>query len=174
MNKMFTTQLTGLFQRLSTEENAFLMEDAARLLAQAPVGQGSIYIYGEQELKAVTAEALYGVEPLQTAKELSEDKLEEITHADRVWLFSRSSQDPAVQRFISAFTEADIPFVLVANKDTNEEAVPIGNVFIDLKAAKGLLPDEFGNRFGFPTGIASLFIYHHIHFLIREFLEEEL
>ncbi|MET3699043.1 uncharacterized protein DUF2529 [Bacillus oleivorans] len=173
MNKMFTTQLTGLFQRLSTEENGFLFEDAARLLAQAPAGQGSIYIYGEQELKAVTAEALYGVEPLQTAKELSEHQLDEITHADRIWLFSRSSEDPAVQRFIAAFTKADIPFVLVANKGTDEEAVPVGNVFIDLKVAKGLMPDESGNRFGFPTGITALFIYHHIHFLIREFLEEE-
>ena len=173
MNKMFTTQLTGLFQRLSTEENGFLFEDAARLLAQAPFGQGSIYIWGHQELTAVTAEALHGVEPLHAAKELNVHELEKLTMADRVWLFSRSTQDPALLELISYLTKEDIPFVLVANKETDEEAVPIGNVFIDLKAAKGLLPDETGNRFGFPTGIAALFIYHHIHFLIREYLEEE-
>lgn len=170
MNKMFTTQLTGLFQRLSTEENGFLFEHAARLLAQAPAGEGSIYMFGSGELKAVTAEALYGVEPLQTARELTMDVLEKLTSTDRVWLFSRSTDTEELTKIGSSLSEKDIPFVTVANIG---EKADLSDVLIDLKLAKGLLPDEMGNRFGYPTGMAALFIYHHIHFLIKEIMEDE-
>lgn len=51
MSKIFTTQLIGRLQKISEQE--LDIEDAARLLAQALVGEGSIYIFGENDLRSV-------------------------------------------------------------------------------------------------------------------------
>ena len=67
MLKMFSTQLTGLFKSIMEKEE-FNIEDAARLLTQAAVGEGTIYIYGFGEMEGVTNEALQGIEPLLKAK----------------------------------------------------------------------------------------------------------
>lgn len=67
MLKMFSTQLTGLFNRIQDKEE-FSIEDGARLLAQAAVGDGSIYICGLKEMAAVEAEATEGAEPWSLQK----------------------------------------------------------------------------------------------------------
>ncbi|GAA0320198.1 DUF2529 domain-containing protein [Bacillus carboniphilus] len=170
MNKIFTTQLTGLFQRLSTDDYGYQFEDAARLLSQAIIGEGSIYLYGSQELSAVLAEALNGVEPLPSVKELTLDNVKEMTIADRAWIFTREISQ--VKELTSMLEDNQIPFVVVANKEKNSDET-VGDILIDLKVNRGLIPGETGERFGYPTGMASLFIYHQIHFLIREMLEEE-
>ena len=92
MLKMFTTQLTGLFKRIEEKEE-FSFEDGARLLAQAPVGDGSIYIFGTNEMKAIAHEALEGAEPFAGVRLYSD--IDELTIADRVLLFTRTSSDQA-------------------------------------------------------------------------------
>ncbi len=70
------------------------IEDSARLLAQALVGDGFIYLHGTNEMDGVVAEALFGAEPMRQAKRLFEnDKEAEVTSADRVLLISRFSTD---------------------------------------------------------------------------------
>lgn len=59
MIKIFTTQLIGRLKMME-EKEIYNLEDAARLLAQALVGEGNIYIYAEQGLDGVLAEALHG------------------------------------------------------------------------------------------------------------------
>ena len=63
--KILTTQLTGLFQRLAKEEEA--IEDTARLLAQAIIGEGRIHLAAFGELEAVAATALNGPETLESS-----------------------------------------------------------------------------------------------------------
>lgn len=73
------------------------IEDSARLLAQALVGDGFIYLHGTNEMEGVVAEALFGAEPMKQAKRLFENGKEaEVTSADRVLLISRFSTDEAV------------------------------------------------------------------------------
>ncbi len=67
MLKMFSTQVSGLFKRIQ-EQNEFALEDGARLLAQAAVGDGTIYLCGIGEMAAVEAEATKGAEPLAFVK----------------------------------------------------------------------------------------------------------
>ena len=67
MLKIFSTQLNSLFKKVMEKEE-FNMEDAARLLAQAAVGDGTIYIHGFGEMDGVTKEALNGIEPFIKAK----------------------------------------------------------------------------------------------------------
>lgn len=73
------------------------IEDSARLLAQALVGEGFIYLHGTNEMEGVVAEALFGAEPMKQAKRLFENGKEvEVTSADRVLLISRFSTDEEV------------------------------------------------------------------------------
>ena len=172
MLKMFSTQLTGLFKRLQEKEE-FSIEDGARLLAQAAAGQGTIYIFGTKEMNAIGLEAIYGEEPLQSAAFFT-DK-EELEAADRVLMVSRYSDDSEAVRVARQLQEKGIPFVAVSTVrgETDREGLDdMADVHIDLRMTKGLLPDELGNRVGFPTSMAALFIYFGLKFTIEEILEE--
>ncbi|OIK16085.1 hypothetical protein BIV60_06360 [Bacillus sp. MUM 116] len=170
MLKMFTTQLTGLFKRIDEKEE-FSFEDGARLLAQAPVGDGTIYLAGFREMKAVEFEALEGAEPFKVAKVLSDLSL--LTEADRVLIFTRTSVDSEAVSLAYELQEKGIPFVAVSS--VGDEAGPLvelADVHIDLRLKKGLLPDEFGGRYGYPSSMAGLFVYFGLKFTIEEILGE--
>lgn len=271
MLKMFTTQLTGLFKRLEEKEE-FSLEDGARLLAQAPVGDGAIYILGTKEMKAVEFEALDGAEPPKWARALTLDGVSGLSDADRVLMFARTSVDEEAVMVAGQLLEKGIPFVAVStvmgsagggtarpvgvsvgaeSGVTDAAGVSVGaesgvtdaaggsvgaesgvtgaaggsvgaesgvsvaggisvgaesgtlttgagltqthgisigaesgitasdaglqglaDVHIDLRLTKGLLPDDLGNRYGYPSGIAALFVYHGLKFTIDEILEE--
>ncbi|MGG3469450.1 DUF2529 domain-containing protein [Neobacillus pocheonensis] len=165
MLKMFTTQLTGLFKRLEEKEE-FSFEDGARLLAQGR----SIYIYGAKEMKAVEFEALEGAEPLKLAKSFT--SVDGLSAADRVLIFTRRSDDESALELAGQLQEKGIPFVAVSTVDAEGGLDALADVHIDLRLTKGLLPDDFGNRYGYPAGMAGLFVYHGLKFTIDEILAE--
>ena len=162
---MFTTQLTGLFKRIADKEE-FSFEDGARLLAQ---GQ-TIYVFGLQEMKAVEFEALEGAEPLKGAKALI--NAEELTSADRVLLFTRTSADQEAIKWASKLQEKDIPFVAVSTEVPDGKLAELAEVHLNLQLTKGLLPDDFGNRYGYPSSMAALYVYYGLKFTIDEIFAE--
>jgi hypothetical protein len=162
--KMFTTQLTGLFKRIE-EKAEFSFEDGARLLAQ---GQ-SIYLVGFREMKAVEYEALEGAEPLKGAL----TNVEAATPADRVLLFTRTSADEEALALASTLKEKDIPFVAVSTSvPEGGKLEEMADVHINLQLLKGLLPDDFGHRYGYPSSMAGLYVYYGLKFTIDEILAE--
>ena len=165
--KMFTTQLTGLFQRIADKE-AEQMEDGARLLAQAAVGDGHIYIKGFQEMSAIEAEALYGAEPLTGAKKYSEA----MTEIDRSLIVARFAHDEAALALAKELQEKNVPFVAIAgNASTEGDSLKdLADVFINTNLVKGLLPDEAGGRTGFPASMAALYVYFSLKLTIDEIL----
>lgn len=165
MLKMFTTQLMGMFKRLQEKEE-FAFEDGARLLAQGH----SIYIFGAKEMKAVEFEALEGAEPLKSAKSLT--NVDEVSAADRVLIFTRSSSDEEALRLARQLQEKGIPFVGISTVTDDGGLDELADVHFDLRLTKGLLPDDFGNRYGYPAGMAGLFVYHGLKFTIDEILTE--
>jgi hypothetical protein len=173
MLKMFTTQLTGLFKRVEEKEE-FSFEDGARLLAQAPVGDGTIYLFGTKEMKAVEFEALEGAEPFKGAKVLPDRGADELSDADRVLIFTRTSNDQEAVYLAAQLLEKEIPFVAVSTVIDSSEAdlVELADVHIDLRLTKGLLPDDLGNRYGYPSSMAALFVYYGLKFTIEEILAE--
>jgi len=48
----------------------------------------------------------------------------------------------------------------------------LADVHINLQLLKGLLPDDFGNRYGYPSSMAALYVYYGIKFTIDEILAE--
>lgn len=173
MLKMFTTQLTGLFKRISEKEE-FSFEDGARLLAQGPIGDGSIYIFGKNEMKAVEFEALEGAEPFKWAKHLAESGVAELSAADRVLLFSRTSAEEEAVKLAGQLQEKGILFVAVSTvvEGSDNGLADLADVHIDLGLKQGLLPDDFGNRYGYPSPMAALFVYYGLKFTIEEMLAE--
>lgn len=174
MLKLFTTQVTGLFKRISEEEE-FSLEDGARLLAQGPIGDGSIYLFGTNEMKAVELEALFGAEPLKGAKVLNKSTLGEVTEADRVLLISRFSTDEEAIEIANALWDKGIPFVslsTIVDEEIESAVSDSADVFIDLKLIKGLLPEESGSFFCLPYPLATLFVYYAMKIKIDEMLSE--
>lgn len=175
MIKMFTTQLMGLLKKMSENED-YLVEDGARLLAQAAIGkETSIYIYASNEMTAVQAEALYGYEPLQNAKSLIDDNdLSILTEADRVLLVTRYSNDPNAVKLALELSARGIPFVSISTAVNSEleDLTSLADIHIDLMLTKGLLPNEDGTRFGFPFSIVALYAYYMLKLTINEMLAE--
>lgn len=171
MLKMFTTQLSGLLKRIQ-EQNEFAIEDSARLIAQSLVGDGQLYIYGEKEMEVIFPEALHSAEPFKEVQRWTGK--ENLSPADRVIIFSRYSHDEAAVQSGKSLLEKGIPFVAVSTHVNSEEEnlVGLADTHIDLSLKKPLLPDEEGNRYGYPASIAALYIYYALKFTLGEILAD--
>lgn len=172
MLKIFTTQLIGYFNRI-LEQEEFPIEDGARLLAQAAIGEGSIYIYGADEMAGILDEALNGPEPFPFAKALKE--LDHVTNTDRVLLFSRFSTDEKAVEIAKKLSAKGVQIVGVSAASQEEDRdtlLHFVDIHIDTKLKKPFIPADDGSRIGFPTLMISLYIYHCLSFTLKEILSE--
>jgi hypothetical protein len=172
MLKMFSTQLTGLFKRIQDKEE-FAFEDAARLIAQAAVSEGSIFLFGHKEMEAVVLEATVGAEPLRYAKRFP-NEVTHIQESDRAIIITRYSTDVEAIECGKKLQEIGVPFVAISTKmaSDTEDLFDLSDVAMNLQLSKGLLPDEVGNRFGLPSSMAALFTYYGLKFTFDEILAE--
>ncbi|PLT35890.1 DUF2529 domain-containing protein [Bacillus sp. V5-8f] len=175
MLKMFSTQINGLFKKIMEGEE-FAFEDCARLLAQASIGDGTIYMHGFGEMQGILAEAICGEEPFPNAKPLYDESNTQVSLsiADRVLLFSRHSDDKEALKLAGQLRHDGIPFIAISTKIPSAEHSldQLADVHIDLRLQKGLLPDDNGNRVGYPALMAALFVYYGIKFTLEEILSE--
>lgn len=171
MLKMLSTQLTGLFLKLKEKEELAL-EDGARLLAQAPAGEGKIYFKGFNEMEGVILEAIEGAEPMRHAETL--DQTNALTHTDRVIVFSRFSDNPEAVSLGQELMEKGIPFVSVsaAKNEAKEDLTDLADIHIDTHVIRAILPADDGKRVVFPSLIAALYIYHILKLTIDEIILE--
>ncbi|WP_185806985.1 DUF2529 family protein [Bacillus salinus] len=166
MSKIFTTQLLGLFNKIQ-EQEAEAIEDSGRLLAQAIVGDGTVYVYGQDEMKSVVYEALYGKEGFPSAKELTD--INEVTSIDRVFILARDHSDEKTASLCETLYKRDIPFIVITS---NSDPVSHADVVLRTHLKNGLVPGEDGVRRGYPYGLLSLYIYHLITLNVHDILED--
>ncbi|BAQ09881.1 hypothetical protein OXB_1410 [Bacillus sp. OxB-1] len=169
--KILSTQVSGLLQRIVTNEEE-AMEETARLLAQATAGEGRVIFSAFGEMGAVTATALRGVEPFAGAVRYESDM--PIGSADRVWLLTRSATDPSALELARRLAEQFIPFgALAAEKpDGDNELADLAYTYISTGLTKGLLPGENGERIVHPHALAALFVYEAVKLVYDEMLGE--
>lgn len=170
--KIITTQIRGLLERIAEtqEEN---IDETARLLAQALVGEGRILLAAFDEMEAVTATALYGVEPLAGAVRYTTDTVP--TTADRVWILARSAHHPEALTLAKHLADQFIPFT-VLTADTADDSNELANLaftYISSGLKKGLIPGPTGERIVLPHALAALFIYEAVKLSLDEILEDE-
>lgn len=169
MLKIFTTQLNGLFKRIQDQEEESI-EDGARMLAQSAISGHTVYIYGEKELSGITKEALHGRESLSFVKELPEE-IEEITPQDKVLMFLQGTLDHGELDLARRLHEQETGIIAVST-DGREAFENFCEVWIDTKLKKPLVPDENGERIGYPSLMAGLYVYHALMLTIKEILDE--
>jgi hypothetical protein len=172
--KIFATQLSGVFNSIQ-DKQIYNIEDGARLLSQSIVSGGSIYLYGTDEMSAITSEAINGIEPLSHAVALNKaETLNSISEIDRVLIVTRSSTNQEALTIAKGLNEKGIPFVSISATTENDEEsiVDLADVHIDLPLKKGLVPTEDGSRIGLPFSMAALYVYYGLKFTIDEILKE--
>lgn len=167
--KMLTTQISGLLQRIATNHEEAI-EDTARLLAQAAVGDGRVVMAGLNELNGVVINAMEGAESFANATRYSTDI--ELGSMDRVWLFTRSCRSAEALEIARVLAKHDVTFAVVASEKASEEneLSELADVYISTGISKGLLPNDEGGRVVQPHLLASLFIYEAVKLSYDEML----
>ncbi|WP_432354029.1 DUF2529 family protein [Sporosarcina sp. A2] len=167
--KMLTTQLSGLLQRLATNHEEAI-EDTARLLAQAGIGEGRVVLYGNKEMTGVLSNAIEGAEPFAHA--IAYSATLQLGSMDRVWLFTRNSSDEKAVELARLLTKHNIPFAVVSAEKASEdnELSELADVYISTGILKGLIPNDEGERVVVPHLLASLFIYEAVKISYDEML----
>lgn len=168
--KMLTTQLNGLLDRIA-KNNEDSIEETARLLAQATVGEGKIIIAAFDELNAVHTVAMMSEKPFLGVIPYHADL--KIGQADRVWIFTRSAHDSRALELARHLADQFIPFAAVApENETDNELVDLAMTYISTGLLRGLLPGEDGERIVEPHALAALFIYEAVKISYDEMLED--
>ncbi|KGR85712.1 DUF2529 family protein [Lysinibacillus odysseyi] len=174
MSKILTTQMTGLLQRIQTSEEEAI-EDTARLLAQAGIGQGNVYFACFGELKGVEINALEGAAPFIKAVPWSPEA--QLTEADRVIIFTRSCQNEEAVALAQKLYDLFIPFAAIASEpaDSDNELSELAYTYISMKIRGGILPhpSKLGERVVFPHLMAALFIYEAIKMEYDEMVADD-
>lgn len=174
MSKILTTQLTGLFQRIGQSEEEAI-EETARLLAQAAIGQGTVYFATFGEMEAIAINALHSVQPFANFKRYENSVA--LLPADRVIIFTRHATDEQALQLARKLNADFIPFSAVASEvasDSNELS-DLAYTYISLKMRGGILPHptKLGERIVFPHVMAALFIYEAIKMEFDEMLMDD-
>ncbi|GGB12251.1 DUF2529 family protein [Macrococcus hajekii] len=165
MIKIFNTQLNGIFQKIDAQESE--IDIAARLLAQAIIGQGKVYIKGFGDLRYLEEFLTSGDEKLPDTERLITETV--IDQTDRVILMA-PYYDESVIEYIADLEKNNIDYVLVCNKDPRIDCMN----FIDLSTPRALVPTEDFSRIITPHVMAMNYIYYILYALIKEMLDEEL
>ena len=172
--KILTTQLTGLLQRISQSEEEAI-EETARLLAQASVGQGKVYFACFDELQAVELNAFQGSEPFTNLAKWTPSTV--ITDVDRVCIFTKSCENEEVLALAKQLSEEFIPFAVIASEKVDETNTlcELAYTYISMKIRGGILPHptKLGERAVVPHLLAALFIYEAIKLNYDEIISDD-
>ena len=153
--KILTTQMIGMLQKIAADEELAL-EDGARLLAQAVMGDGCIWLYGTGELDAVVTAALLGPDPLPKATRLKPGMADDWNERDRALVFTRFSNDEEAVRLVEQLQAHGVDTVAVSTLVKGEPRLAdVAAVHIDSKLSRPLVPTEDGRRIAMPTVVAA-------------------
>lgn len=169
--KILTTQTGGLLQRIGAN-NEEAIEETARLLAQATIGQGRVIFVGFDELAGVGINAQSSAEPFTGAVQY-EDGMD-IDSTDRVWIFARSASDARAIKLARSLSNQFIPFSVLAGEkdDGSNELADLAYTYISTGLVKGILPGEDGGRIVQPHLMAALFVYEAVKLSYDEMIQE--
>lgn len=159
--KILTTQLTGVLQRISAQEEA--LEMTARILAQATSSNGTIYVAAFNSMEAVLKHALLGKEPFKNMKAWTDDI--ELHSNDRVWILTENSTDERALQVAQKVNDQFLSLAtIVGDKGASTELANMSDAFVALGIEKGILPNEQGERVVTPIALAALYAYEIVKF----------
>ncbi|HIX43747.1 hypothetical protein QI30_12190 [Kurthia sp. 3B1D] len=174
MLKMLTTQLTGLLQRIASDQEETI-EEAARLLAQAGITDGKVYFACFGEMKALEYNAAHAEEPFAKMTPWTDDAA--ITDMDRVLIVTRHANDEEALTLAQTLYDQFIPFAVITSEKEADagKMADLAYVYVSLKMKQGLIPNDIGERIVVPHLLAALYLYEAIkvHYDDMLFNDEE-
>ncbi|MDW0116406.1 DUF2529 family protein [Sporosarcina thermotolerans] len=170
--KIVTTQISGLLQRAGSN-NEEAVEETARLLAQATIGEGQVIFMGFDEMVAMGINAEFGAEPFKGSTQYVEGM--EIQSTDRVWLFTRTANDERALGMARMLADKFIPFAVVAGEKANDEneLADLAYTYMSTGVVKGILPGNDGGRIVQPHLMVALFLYEAVKMAYDEMIFED-
>ncbi|MBU9724346.1 MULTISPECIES: DUF2529 family protein [Bacillaceae] len=169
--KIFQTQLQGLLNQIDNNEAE--LEDAARLVAQSIISDGDVWIYAEDEMIGVVAQAMHGSDSLPNLSLGEQGAL--FDSMDTLLVFSPHKLSKDALNVVLSAKEEGANIVGVSSESTPHE----GEAWTDhctlhfsTGIKNGLVPTESGNRIGMPHLIVALHYYYGLYFSVMEMLEE--
>lgn len=175
MSKILTTQLTGLFQRIEKTEEE-MIGDTARVLAQAGIGEGTVYFACFGEMEAIALHAINGAEPFTKGALWTDDVT--LTSADRVIIFTSTCHNENALGLARELSDSFIPFSAVASEVASEEneLSELAYTYVSMKVRGGILPhpEKLGERIIIPYIFAGLYIYEAIKMEYDEMVGDDI
>jgi hypothetical protein len=167
MMKILDTHFNGKLQTLAKQEDE--LYDVVRLLSQALVGEGTVYVdaYGECE----------GLHPMLSEgpdqmKRVTKIKDRKTLHAvDRVLIITPDTERSDLLASLARYDAWHTPYAIVTLSDV-AETLERSIAPLALKFNKGLLPAEDGSRHGLPSLALCAFLLTHILTQLQEMTEE--
>lgn len=168
--KIFHTQLKGILDKLANEEES--LEDAARILAQSIIGDGTVYWHGEKEMKGMTLQACEGADKIPDSVLLNEP-FADLSSLDSLVVASAQYSENVKSLIRQAKNEGAAVIGIGSEPDFKVEKDDF-DVYFTTHVTKGLVPLESGERTGHPHLLVSLYIYYGLYFAVSEILEEHM
>lgn len=173
--KMYITQLRGVFERIS-QENEEGLEEAGRRLAQTLTMNGHVYVWGLGQGRLAVNEATESTNKLPGVKILFDQngQKNKLTDHDSVLLFVAEGQENPAVKLIDSLKDSGAQFIGVIPSNVEGDLLnPSFDHHLFFPSAGPLIPLDDDLKRGNPESLAILFLYHLIYFSLIEILNEQ-
>ncbi|WP_026672773.1 DUF2529 family protein [Alkalihalobacterium bogoriense] len=167
MLQIFQTQFIGVLKQIKDQEET--IEECGRALAQAVVGEGTIYIIADKEMTPI-ASAIVHADKTNQMEALDKENIAIITPADRVVYFT-SYSSAGDMAMIESLLERHITVIGIAGKD-HPGIDQICDFFINMFLVHGLVPTDEGERIGQPFVSVGLYVFELLSLALTDILSE--
>jgi uncharacterized phosphosugar-binding protein len=173
--KIFTTQLVGYFNAIQEKEEMNI-EDSSRAIAQALVGDGTVYFHGYDAMMAICYEAVHGQEKLPKASFFIKDGKEAaLSSIDRLIIAAPSSDN--IEAISLAKKAKEQGAIVIGLSYVNEEStgVSLQNIcdfHINTHLHQPLVPTDFGEKIATPSVMTTLYCYYALYLTTTEIISE--
>lgn len=172
--KMYITQLRGVFEAIS-RDNEEALEETGRRVAQSLVSGGQVYVHGWTSLSAVVHEATESPNALPGAKPLLDEPGQPVTLSDQdtLLLFVPAEYENEALNWNQKFRSSGADLIAISFQKDNPSFDEAWDGHLTLPPAQPLIPFTDTKKIGEPSSLAALFLYHLIFFSVMEILDEQ-
>ncbi|EZH66215.1 hypothetical protein DH09_09775 [Bacillaceae bacterium JMAK1] len=170
MLKMYTTQLQRVFTKIQEQEEQ--IDECGRLLAQALVGEGSIYVVGGTRYEALAKALVHNQDTVSRVASLNLHKeSSKLNSVDRLIVITDGEETTEEIEQLQKALSSETPLVFIGPtapslNDVNGMEPPF-HITIE---SRGLIPNLDGSRSGYPEELAIVYTYQALMFQIQELL----
>ncbi|MBB6450488.1 hypothetical protein HNR44_002471 [Geomicrobium halophilum] len=171
MLKMYTTQLQRVFSSIQDQEEE--IADSARLLAQALVGEGEIYVSASRRFAPLAAAIVQNQDTPDGISCISWTDTIKVTAADRLLILTNGKETNQEIEDLQQLLTLNIPLVLLGPGHPDLSFVEgMEEPIMVTTPSSPIVPALDGTKSGFPTELGMIYAYQAMIFQLLEIIEE--